>query len=208
MTTKTTAVAVCDYDESAAIQRREALAVELAAIAAGYERCEAAWRERGQNNLTIVNEMREIGHRFNRCAGQNHQQLTFTDAGRAFFREQLAPALPPKITPEWAKGCVHLARLMPEPAKTPQEAEMWMKHVQEAFGFYAGTRGIEHPAPPSDAFTNWLVLIKRTGGETEKLLKAADIEQLAPLQLDAILKNAQPVVELFERVKARRLGLN
>ena len=97
---------------------------------------------------------------------------------------------------------------MEKDATTIKEALKYEKYIQEAFEFYSGTRGIEHAAPPSDAFTNWLVLIKRTGGETERLLKAADIEQLAPLQLDAILKNAQPVVELFERVKARRLGLN
>ena len=199
---------VCGYDESAVAQRRVAMAEDLRAIADGYERCAEAWQVRGQSNLTIVNEMRELGHRFNRCAGPNHQQLTFTIEGLIYFRQHLAPVLPQKITPEWAKCCVHLARLMPEPATTPKEAEQWIQHVQQAFGFYAGTRGPEHPAPPSDVFTHWLVMAKRLSTDTEKLLEAAPIERLDVMQLDAILKNTAPVAAIHELAKARRLRLS
>lgn len=196
-------VVAYDHADSAQKQVMDARREACRTIAEYFLANQAAWKERGEIDVAIINRMVKSGILLNDCAGENHQQLTFNDAGLLFFKSYLSPLLPEGLSPDVAKACVHLARTIPDGVTKPEEARQYMNAVQICFGGEMNKRGPEKLHGQVNALCEIVDRLKALDAELKSATKKRPLLEWDRVALETALRAAKPTVDFYsEAAKA------
>lgn len=180
------------YDERSQVQRREAISAGAQRITELQRKIDEIKREVEGAFVTVVNAMREQGVELMRMA--DREQLTF-----GFFA-QIEGELP--FDYETAKKRVSLAKMLPKPIKTLNEAREVYTNVLYQAELLEEKRGEANRGVSHDPFSialNSFVLIKQ---KFMKAMMVMPLENCAKDRLKTIVAETQWARDLNEQARA------
>lgn len=167
-----------------------------------FTTCQQLYDDIRGHEREILREMVQAGKEYNQSAGDRHEQLVFTGAGAEFFREVILPTLPPRAGVAWVKSCVAIARKFPEGITDQTELRPLRNMLQLCLAGETTVRNLETERPPRNIFCDVLRAAIRASSAMRKLINETPLEKWTPAAARDFMKEWQPVVEFYERVRS------
>ena len=198
------------YPERAVEMTKQARRAACESAGKHWEVAAKATSDIEQAKIIRINELREAGIDLNTACGR--EQLLFTADGFIFTREKILPHLPPDMTVEAVRACVHIANKMPAPITTVAEVNLLEKQLQVEFallGLAESHKRKELQSPHvRDLFSNFVSRAARLEVLIDELEKDPDIgamDKWNPELLDEFIETMKPAKEKIERAEKLRL---